>query len=92
MHAITTNNYCPNPRLTRLRDDGKTLSWMARKGSWVFWAVPLAADGSVTNAERIDNDGSAIKQNWQINVPPGKGPRVVTMVSRTWACRFELRP
>jgi hypothetical protein len=92
-HTLTTNSYCFTPDKARVRESNSQLSLVETTyRPKVYWTVPKAADGSVKNAEVVEDRVTTFKNRWRVNVPAGSGPRVISLVSLSFACRAEYRP
>jgi hypothetical protein len=92
-HTITTNSYCFTPDKARVRETNAQFSLVeTTRRPKVYWTVPKVADGSVTNAEVLEDRVTTYKNRWRVNVPAGSGPRVISLVSLNFACRVEYRP
>lgn len=57
-----------------------------------YWTLPQNPDGSAAGEVEENSVLTGGKRFYRINVPPGSGPRVISMLLVRFACVYELVP
>ncbi len=69
--------------------DGKIMM-MERSRNWTYWTLAQNQDGSAAGEVEESSINTRGKRTYRIKVPPGSGPRTISLLFLEMACVYEL--